>query len=150
MFKIPLIIIVVALLVGIFSRQAMLCILLLDFGAVLMVMPVVLTGRKLLENIIIFRKGKKFSGTCTGYRFEHWNCGYDVYWLDENNIELHRRFNMPIIRVKYPFTVNVYSLNHNINLGIFTIFKDIGCFAICLFLWIVCTGITIENICNLI
>lgn len=147
-FRIPLIIIGIALLVGIFSRQAMLCILFLDFGVVVMAMPAVFTGRKLLENIIIFWKGKKFSGTCTGYKFEHWNCGYDVYWTDENNMKLHRRFDVPMIKFKYPFTVNIYSLNHCVNLGIFTIVKNIGYFAVCFLLWIGCTGITADNICN--
>lgn len=145
-FRIPLIIIGVALLLGIFNRQAMLCILFLDFGVVVMAMPAVFTGRKFFENIMIVRKGSKFSGTCTGYKFEHWNCGYDVYWVDENDIKLHRRFDVPMIKFKYPFTVNVYSLNHCVNLGMFTIIKDIVCFAVCLFIWAACTGITVNNI----
>lgn len=145
-FRIPLIIIGVALLLGIFSRQAMLCILFLDFGVVVMAMPAVFTGRKFFENIMIVWKGSKFSGTCTGYKFEHWNCGYDVYWVDENDIKLHRRFDVPMIKFKYPFTVNVYSLNHCVNLGMFTIIKDIVCFAVCLFIWAGCTGITLDNI----
>lgn len=148
-FRIPLIIIGAALLAGVFSRQIMLCILLIDFGAVVTAMPAVFTARKLLENIMIVRNGEKFSGTCTGYKFERWNCGYDVHWLDENNIKLHRRFDVLMIKLKFPFTVNVYVLNRIVNLGIFTIIKNIIYFAVCFFMWVGCIGITFNNIYNI-
>ena len=147
-FRIPLIIIGVALVVGIFNIKIMACIIHIDFGVVIMAMPMVFTGKTLVENITVFRKGERFSGTCTGYKLEHWNSGYDVYWTDNNNTKLHRRFDVPIIRFRYPFTVNVYSLNKCINLGIFTIVKNILYFSVCLFVWIVCTGITADNVCK--
>ncbi|MDE7138259.1 MAG: hypothetical protein K2O29_07375, partial [Ruminococcus sp.] len=120
-FRIPLIIAGIALFVGIFSRQAMCVILFLDFGVVVMAMPAVFTGKTLVENIIITQKGRKFSGICTGYKLEHWNCGHDVYWINEKNIKLHWRFDVLMIQFKYPCKVNVYSLNHSVNLGVFTV-----------------------------
>ncbi|MCM1505926.1 MAG: hypothetical protein NC177_02165 [Ruminococcus flavefaciens] len=118
------------------------------FGCGVMGIPAFFSGRLLYQNIMIFRKGEKFSGTCTGYKFERWNCGYDVYWNDGSR-KLHGRFDVPIIRFKYPFAVDVYSMNHATNLGMFTIIKNILCFAVCALLWIACTGITLNDIYNL-
>ena len=114
-FRVPLVIAGIALLVGIFDIRIIACIIHIDFGIVVMAMPAVFTGK----NITVFRKGERFSGTCTGYKFEHWNCGYDVHWNDSQNIKRYTRFDVPMIKFKYPFAVNVYSLNNNINLGIF-------------------------------
>lgn len=147
-FRIPLIIAGVTLVVGIFSIRIMAFMLCIDFGVVIMAMPAVWSGKKLIENIAVMQKGEKFSGTCTGYKFEHWNCGFDVYWVDDNNVKLHRRFDVPMIRFKYPCPVNVYVLNHTANLGIFTIIKDVVLFLGCLLLWICCTGITLNDIYN--
>ncbi|MDE5582682.1 MAG: hypothetical protein K2J08_03110 [Ruminococcus sp.] len=122
-FRIPLIIIGAALVAGIFNIKIMTCIIHIDFGVVVMAMPAVFAGKTLVENITVFRKGERFSGTFTGYKLEHWNCGHDVYWVDENNIKFHQRFDVPIIKFKYPCTVNVYTLNHTANLGMFTIIK---------------------------
>ncbi len=147
-FKIPLVIVGIAFFAGIFSKQVMCCMLYFDFGVILMAMPAVFTGKVLVGNIIIIQKGDKFSGICTGYKLEHWNCGHDVYWIDESNIELHRRFDVPVIKLKYPCRVNVYSLNHSVNLGIFTVVKDVLCFVVCLFWWILCVFITMNTIYN--
>ncbi|MDE5770875.1 MAG: hypothetical protein K2I06_04465 [Ruminococcus sp.] len=149
-FRIPLAIVGIALLVGIFSKQAMGCILFFGFGVVVMAIPAVFTGKTLVKNIIIIQKGEKFSGTCTGYKLERWNCGHDVCWVDENNIKLHRRFDVPMIKFKYPCQVNVYSLNHSVNLGIFTVIKDILCFVACLVLWVFCVIITTGTIYNIL
>lgn len=148
-FRIPFIIIGVAFLAGIFSRQAMCIILFLDFGVVVMSMPVVFTGRKLLENITITRNGEKFSGMCTGYKLQHWNSGYDVHWIDGQDMQRYMRFDVPIIKFKFPCTVNVYTLNNISNLGVFTVIRNAVWFAICLLLWIGCTGITFDNICKI-
>lgn len=147
-FRIPLVIAGIALFSGIFNKQMVFCIFCLDFGMVIMAMPAVFTGKILIENVIVLRRGEKFSGTCMGYKFEHWNCGYDVYWSD-NNKKFNSRFDVPMVRFRYPCSVNVYKLNHAINLGIFTIIKNVTCFVICVLLWVVCTGITLHAICNI-
>lgn len=147
-FRIPLIIIGVALLVGIFNRQAMLCILYLDFGAVIMAMPVVFTGKVLIENINVFRKGESFYGTCTGYKLQYHNSGYDVHWIDSQDMPRYMRFGVPMIKFKFPCTVKVYTRNHTTNLGIFTVIKNTVWFVICILLWICFTGITVNTIYN--
>ena len=149
-FRIPLVIAGIALFVGIFNKKAMCCMLCFDFGVVVMAIPAVFTGKTLVENIIITQKGRKFSGMCTGYKLEHWNCGHDVYWVDENNIKLHRRFDVPMIQFKYPCKVNVYLLNHSVNLGVFTVIKNILCFVMCLLLWVLCVIITTGTIYNIL
>lgn len=147
-FRIPLAIVGIALLVGIFNKQAMFCILSFDFGVVVMAMPAFFAGKALVENITVFRKGERFSGTCTGYKLEHWNCGYDVCWIDSRNVKHYMRFDVPMIRFKFPCTVNVYTLNRTSNLGIFTVIKNVVCFVICILLWIGCTGITVNDVYN--
>lgn len=149
-FRIPLAIVGIALLVGIFNKQAMCCILFFGFGVVVMAIPAVFTGKTLVKNIIIIQKGEKFSGMCTGYKLERWNCGHDVCWVDENNKKFHQRFDVPIIKFKYPCAVNVYTLNHTANLGMFTIIKNVVCFAVCLLLWVLCVIITTNTIYNII
>lgn len=118
------------------------------FGCGVMSIPAVFSGRLLYQNIIIFRNGEKFSGTCTGYKIEHWNCGHDVRWV-RNGMNYHRRFDVFIFKLKYPCTINVYMFGSGANLGIYTIIKNIIIFALCLLLWTVCTGITLSNICHL-
>lgn len=118
------------------------------FGCGVMAIPAVFSGRLLYQNIIIFRNGEKFSGTCTGYKFDHWNCGHDVRWV-RNGMNYHRRFDVIIFRLKYPCVVNVYMLDSGTNLGMFTIIKNVACFAVCALLWTACTGITLNNVHNL-
>ncbi len=143
-FRVPLVIAGIALFVGIFDIRVMSFIMCIDFGVVVMALPAVFTGKKLAENITVFRKGERFSGTCTGYKFEHWNCGYDVHWNDSQNIKRYMRFDVPMIRFKYPFALNVYSLNNVTNLGIFSVIKSAVLFVVCALLWTVCTGVTLN------
>lgn len=118
------------------------------FGCGVMGIPAVFSGRLLYQNVMIFRNGEKFSGTCTSYKMEHWNCGHDVRWV-RNGMNYHRRFDVFIFRLKYPCTLDVYMLGSGANLGMYTIIKNIIIFALCLLLWTVCTGITLKNIYNL-
>lgn len=107
--------------------------------------PVLFSGRFLYENIMIFRKGEKFSGTCTGYKFEHWNCGHDVRWV-RNGMNYHQRFDVIVFRIKYPCNINVYMLESGANLGIYTVIKNSLIFALCVLIWVCCTGISVNNI----
>lgn len=117
--------------------------ILCGFGV--MGIPAFFYGRLLYENIVIFRKGEKFSGTCTKYKFEHWKCGHDVQWV-RNGMNYHRRFDVIIFRRKYPCTINVYMLDFSANLGMYTIVKNIIIFALCVFIWVCCTGISIDDV----
>lgn len=100
------------------------------FGCGVMSIPAIFSGRILYQNIVIFRKGERFSGSCTRYKLNHWNCGHDVEWV-RNGMNYHKRFDVIIFRFKYPCTVDVYMLDYSANLGIYSIIQKSLIFAVC-------------------
>lgn len=94
--------------------------------------PFAFSLKLLLRNIKIIRHGKKFTGICSHYK----SGGHDVQWTDGNGVNRHIYFKLPIVRLKYPFVLNVYSLSGFENIGIYTVIYDILLLIICLSAWI--------------
>lgn len=107
------------------------------FRVVFLGMPLLFTIMKLAENITIIRKGKKFKGTCTRYISNRQCGGYEIHWKDGGNMNRCGRFRLPLVKLKYPFTVNIYSLHNSVNVGVFSVIRNVMWIAVCLFVWII-------------
>lgn len=52
--------------------------------------------------------------------------------------------------MKYPFTVNIYSLDNSVNVGAFSVIRNVMWIAVCLLVWIIGIYGTVDFIHDII
>ncbi len=118
-------------------------------GIIFLGLPFAFTLRMLIENILIIRKGEKFTAVCSRYKLEYHNSGHDVQWTASNGRNCCRRFHILIIKFRYPFAVKIYNLNNRINIGVFTIIQNALWLGVCMFVWLIGILGTVDFIIDL-
>ena len=128
-------------------KNAIITIILTVFAVILPAIPVFYLGKMLIDNIIIYTKGKKYIGTCIRYIKGRYG-GLDVCWNDGKR-KHHQRFHAPTVKIKYPYEIKVYSLNNSSNLGLLTIVGNFIYLAFFAFIWIICIIGTVNILYNI-